>query len=93
MNLDELRNRIDKIDEEVLRLLNERADTAIKLGQLKNKKGSPVHDPARENKVLAHVKKLNNGPLDDETVNAIYRRIISACLEVQSRKGGHGARH
>jgi len=86
MNLDELRSRIDRIDEKLVRLLNKRAEMAIRVGQLKSKEGSPVHDPEREDEVLARVKKLNDGPLDDKEIDAIYRQIIAICLDLQNKR-------
>ena len=86
MNLDKFRDRIDRIDEKLVRLLNERVETAIKLGELKNKEGLPVHDPAREDEVLTRVKNLNKGPLDDKTIETTYRRIIAACLDLQNKR-------
>ena len=86
MSLDDLRREIDGIDGKLVRLLNERADTAIRIGERKVKENSPVHVVTREDEVLERVKELNKGPLPDETVISIYRQIISACLEVQETK-------
>lgn len=87
MSMNKLRREIDAIDRELVRLLNERADTAVRIGERKMKEHTPVHDAVREDEVLARVKDMNSGPLSDEAIDAIYRRIVSACLGVQ--EGGN----
>ncbi|MFC1497024.1 chorismate mutase [Verrucomicrobiota bacterium] len=86
MSLDELRCEIDKIDEKLVSLLNQRAHCASEIGKKKNDADMPVHDRVREEEVLARVKSLNTGPVNDGNIESIYRQIISACLEVQNDK-------
>jgi len=78
MDIKEIRKRIDKLDQEILRLLNERASYALEIGKLKGQNSEPVYAPERELQVLGQVLKENHGPLDDEAVTAIFREIISA---------------
>jgi len=85
MRLNDLRRTIDGIDAELVRLLNERVWSAAKIGDEKRKGGSAVHDPVREDEVLARVKELNKGPLSDDAIARIYREIISVCLDVQKK--------
>ena len=85
MSLDELRREIDRIDSQILRLLNKRAAAAVKIGRAKRKNRSPVRDPQREDMVLKRVKKLNNGPLSRKEIETIYRRIIAACIQLQKK--------
>ena len=84
MNLDELRYKIDKIDEEIVSLLNKRANNAIEIGREKKKQCRPIRNSDREHDVLQHITRLNRGPLGNEAINAIYRQIISECSKVQS---------
>jgi chorismate mutase-like protein len=84
MSLEDLREQIDRLDEELLRLLNERARQAVRIGREKQKRGAPVLDPVREDAVLERVRKLNGGPLSDAAVKAIYRGILAACAGIQS---------
>lgn len=86
MSLDGLRQEIDGIDAELVRLLNERAAAAKKIGDHKRLKRAPTQDPAREDEVIARVKCLNAGPLSDEAIDGIYRRIIGACLALQEKQ-------
>jgi chorismate mutase / prephenate dehydratase len=81
--LDELRRRIDELDTEIVRLINERARCAGRIGELKRAQGAPVFVPAREQAVYERVLKLNKGPLPPEAVRAVYREIMSASLALE----------
>ena len=82
-NLSQLREEIDRIDKELLNLLNRRAKLAQEVGEIKKKKGLPFYVPGREAKILSHLEKLNTGPLPPESVRAIFREIISACRSLE----------
>src|SRR5262249_12997663 len=73
-----LRTQIDRLDVQLLKLINERASLAGDIGKLKNDHGSEVFSPAREEEVLKNVLDANKGPLDEIGVRAIFREIISA---------------
>ena len=70
------RHEIDRIDSEVLGLLNLRARIARELGVIKIARGLPAYDGRRERQVLARVRQENPGPLSAESVTSIFRRII-----------------
>ena len=77
--IDELRRRIDVIDDQLLRLLNVRVACALEIGRLKHDGGMPIYDPEREKKVLALVRESAtklSGPLEAEAVVRIFERII-----------------
>jgi len=76
--MNELRNRIDAIDADVLRLLNERAGLALEIGGLKRADGAPFYVPEREHEVYERLESLNEGPLKSRALRAIWREIISA---------------
>jgi chorismate mutase len=78
------REKIDEVDEALVELLNTRAGIAVEIGKAKLEFGAEVQDPAREDEVLNRISSFNAGPLSDEAIRAIYRRIISGCVEVQS---------
>jgi chorismate mutase len=86
MSLDDIRNKIDIVDEEIVRLLNQRAEYAREIGMKKSEAGLPVQDKGREESVLSRVAKASNGPLSSESIKAIYRKIIDGCLEVQDNE-------
>lgn len=81
MDIELLRSKIDKLDQRIVKLLNERAETAIRIGQLKAKSDAPIFAPEREEKVLAKVSKYNDdaGVMESDGIRAIYSEIISAC--------------
>lgn len=83
MGLDEWRARIDAIDREVLDLLNQRADAAIQVGQIKQEQGAECYVPEREHELLERLLRLNPGPLPAEAIRAIWREIFSASLTLQ----------
>jgi chorismate mutase/prephenate dehydratase len=77
MNLDELRKQIDLVDEELVALLNRRAEIVVEIGRLKSGSGTPIYAPDREKAVLDKIRKANKGPLADRTLVAIYRELMS----------------
>lgn len=85
MNLDELRKKIDTLDGELVRLLNERTRVVLEVGKLKERVGEEVYVPAREKAVLQRVSELTQGPLPAESVQAIYREIMSASLALERK--------
>ena len=79
MTIDELRSRIDVIDEQLVRLLNVRVACAVEVGRLKHEAGVPIYQPDREAQVLASVRKSATdlaGPLTAEAVVRIFERVI-----------------
>ena len=83
MSLEELRLRIDALDAEIVRLINERAAITREIGEIKRQNNSPVYIPGREEEVYRRVSSLNSGPLRDESIQAIYREIMSGCRRTQ----------
>ncbi len=83
MTLDELRKQIDAIDEELVAILNRRAEIVVEIGRLKSAEGAPVYAPDREKAVLDKIRKANKGPLPDKTLAAIYRELMSGSLALE----------
>lgn len=81
--LDAFREKIDALDTELLRLLNERATVAKQIGAIKNREGLPIYAPERENRVLRSLVERSDGPLRPEAICAIYREIMSASLALE----------
>ena len=75
-SLEQWRGEIDQLDGELLRLLNRRAAIACEIAVLKLASGMPAHDPDREGQVLAGIAGQNQGPLDAQSVLAIFSSII-----------------
>jgi len=84
VDLDELRRQIDSCDEQLVRLINERARIALKVGALKSQTGEPVYAPHREQQVYERVTALNRGPLSERTIRAIYREIMSGTIALEA---------
>lgn len=74
--LDALRRRIDELDEQLVTLLSERAACALDIGHEKKLAGLEIYQPAREAEVLAHVQRVNPGPLDNGAMRRLFERII-----------------
>src|SRR5262245_42455484 len=85
MEIDENRKRIDALDAEIVRLLNERAGCAQRIGAAKAETGSPAYAPEREREVLRKVAAANRGPLSDEHLHSVYREVMSACRALERR--------
>src|SRR3954447_20329848 len=81
--LKSLRTHIDKLDLQILKLVNERASLASDIGKIKNDHGSEVFSPSREEEVLKNVLDANKGPLDEVTVRAVFREVISGSRALQ----------
>lgn len=79
-DLAKLRAEIDALDDRLLKLLNERAGFARKVGSLKV---GQAYRPEREAQVLRRIKSLNTGPLSDEAIAKLFREVMSACLAVE----------
>ena len=78
-NIEELRGRIDVIDEQLVRLLNVRVACAVEVGRLKHEAGLPIYQPEREAQVLNSVRNTATdlgGPLTAEALVRIFERII-----------------
>ncbi len=78
--LNRLRDEIDGLDAEMLRLLSRRAEIAHRIGEIKH---GNVYRPEREAQVLRRVAEINAGLLPDEAVTRIFREIMSACLALE----------
>ncbi|ABB32184.1 Chorismate mutase, type II [Geobacter metallireducens RCH3] len=76
MTIDELRQEIDRMDSELLRIFNRRASLALEIGLIKKERGLPVYDPKREKLIFERMKADNPGPLDDGAIVRLFERVI-----------------
>ena len=79
--LSSVRRTIDRLDEQLLRLLNQRATLALLIGRIKKRKKWPAFDAGREASVLRHVMRTNRGPLSERAVRHIFQAILCECRQ------------
>ena len=79
-----LRQQIDQLDQQLLAMLNQRAQLAQQVGEVKKREGSPFFRPDRVAQVLEKISLSNPGPLKNNHVSAIWREIMSACLALEA---------
>ncbi|HMP88650.1 MAG TPA: chorismate mutase [Kiritimatiellia bacterium] len=84
--LDQLRAEIDRLDDQIIRLLNERAEKAVEIGHIKKKTGDELYVPSRERTVLNRLMNLNQGPLSHRSVCRIYREIMASALALEHKE-------
>jgi len=85
MTIEDWRVEIDKIDGELLRLLNARAELAVRVGESKRVAGLSVCDRGREREVVARARRENRGPLDGDAVARLFRAVIRESRRLQTR--------
>ncbi len=83
MDLPELRSRIDALDDAILRLLNERAELAAKVGERKRGGPASFYVPSRERAIVARLQEANPGPFPTESLRPVFQEIFSACLALE----------
>ena len=74
--IDDWRQKIDDVDKELVRLLNERASYANEIGKIKEKAGLDAYTPKREEEVVQNVLQWNTGPLEPDALRRLFERII-----------------
>ncbi|HEX8763384.1 MAG TPA: chorismate mutase [Candidatus Saccharimonadales bacterium] len=79
--LTELRKKIDDVDDQIVDLLNQRAQLALQARIAKG--GRTVHRPQRENQILERVAKINQGPLSAEAIQTLFHSVIFVCRSIQ----------
>ena len=84
--LSAVRGRIDRLDLQLLRLLNQRARLALEIGRIKKRRKWPVFDAYREAFVLRHITRINRGPLSARAVRHIFQAILSECRRRERKK-------
>ena len=88
LTIEELRGRIDVIDDQLVRLLNVRVACAVEIGRLKKGKGVAIYQPEREKQVLAQVRQSATslaGPLNADAVVRIFERVMDEARSAERR--------
>jgi len=83
MDLEPIREQIDRLDRQLVELLNQRLALAAEIGKLKRSQGGQIYVAEREDAVLRKVTGQNQGPIRNEALRAIYREIMSAAIALE----------
>ena len=85
--VNDLRRRIDQIDDQLMKLLNSRSACAVEIGRVKRQIGMAVYQPEREKWILDRVERNNPGPLDSGAVRRVFERVIDESRRLERLAG------
>jgi chorismate mutase len=83
----ELRERVDEVDRELIRALSERARIVQEIMAIKAEAGAPVYDPKREEEILRRVVERNPGPIYDSSMRDIFEIILHRIRDLEIQRG------
>ncbi|MBL7197142.1 MAG: prephenate dehydratase [Candidatus Omnitrophica bacterium] len=83
MKIKNKRNKIDMLDKKIIHLLNKRAAVSKKIGLIKRKLNKAIYAPDREKEIIKNIKKINRGPISNESLASIYREIMSSSFSLE----------
>jgi chorismate mutase/prephenate dehydratase len=87
MTLETLRKEIDKIDDKLLELYNERMELVHKVGELKNTTGAPIYRPERERAIIDRLQAQNSGKLTDKAIEALFLELFTVARNLEKPEG------
>jgi chorismate mutase len=85
--IEELRSRVDEVDRELIRILNERARIVQEMVEIKAQAGKPLFDPKREEEILRKVAEVNEGPIYDSSMREIFEIILHRIRDLEVQRG------
>ena len=91
-SIDNVRERMDAIDDELLRLFNERAKLALEIGRMKKDLGLPIYIPSREEQIITRVQQENPGPLSPTSIARLYQPRIQESRALEEEDASSHAR-
>ncbi len=83
MDIAEWRQKIDDLDRQLVRLMNERAQCAHEIGRLKRNSAMPIYEPDRERIIFQNIARVNEGPLSDVQLRQVYERLVDVMRQIQ----------
>lgn len=83
MDIADWRKRIDELDRKLVRMLNQRARAARRIGRLKRDTNMPIYEPRRERIIIQNIAKANRGPFPQDELRQIFKRIIAVMRRLQ----------
>jgi chorismate mutase len=86
MDIPQWREKIDELDRKLVELLSRRAQAAHEIGKLKRNSGMPIYEPDREQAVFDNVCRANPGPLSNDDLLNIYKRIMDIMRRIQKEE-------
>ncbi len=84
MDIADWRRKIDELDTQLVKLINDRAICAVEIGKLKQDSAMPVYEPDRERIIFDNIARLNHGPLSQIQLRQVYERLIDVMRQVQT---------
>ena len=85
--IQKLRSRVDEVDQELIRILNERVRIVQELVTIKAETGKPLFDPRREEEILRRVAEENEGPIYDSSMREIFELILHRTRNLEVQRG------
>ncbi len=86
MDIAGLRLKIDELDRQLVRLINERARCADEIGKLKRNSSLPIYEPDRERIIFNNIQRENHGPLTEVQLRQIYERLVDVMRQIQKEE-------
>jgi chorismate mutase len=83
MDIEDWRQKIDDLDRQLVRLINERAQCALEIGRLKRDSAMPIYEPDRERLIFQNIARANAGPLSDVQLRQLYERLVDVMRQIQ----------
>ena len=83
MDIADWRRKIDELDRQLVRLINERARCADEIGKLKRNSSLPIYEPDRERIIFHNIQRENQGPLTEVQLRQIYERLVDVMRQIQ----------
>ncbi len=83
MDIEDWRRKIDEVDLQLVRLINQRAQCAQEIGKLKRDSDMPIYEPDREKIIFQNIARANGGPLSDVQLRQVYERLVDVMRQLQ----------
>jgi len=83
MDIADWRGQIDKLDQQLVELINKRAECALEIGRLKRNSDMPVYEPDRERIIFDNIARNNAGPLSTIQLRQIFERLVDVMRQIQ----------
>ncbi len=83
MDIEDWRRKIDEVDLQLVRLINQRAQCAQEIGKLKRDSAMPIYEPDREKIIFQNIARANGGPLSDVQLRQVYERLVDVMRQLQ----------